>query len=175
MFTTESSSKSTLIDILSCVLLLFLMAQISIPLQPVPITLQTLGIMLIGLQFNRRTAFYSVFTYISLGAAGLPVFANFSGGYYIFLSPRGGYLWGFLFAVLVMSIVNELLKLKCKPLICNFLSCLAGTIVIYTCGVCWLAIYVGLNQAVALGILPFIISGIIKVVLLVIALEYFKK
>lgn len=172
MFTTESSSKSTLIGILSCVLLLFLMAQISIPLQPVPITLQTLGVMLIGLQFNRRTAFYSVFTYISLGAARLPIFANFSGGYYIFLSPRGGYLWGFLFAVLVMSIVNELLKLKCKPLICNFLSCLAGTIVIYACGVCWLAIYVGINQAVVVGVLPFILPGLIKIFLLVTALKY---
>lgn len=77
MFITQSSSRSTLAEILSCVLLLFLMAQISIPLQPVPITLQTLGVMLIGLKFHRRTAFYSVLTYLSLGAAGLPVLANF--------------------------------------------------------------------------------------------------
>lgn len=164
-----------LIEVLSCILLLFLMAQISIPLQPVPITLQTLGVMLIGLKFNHQTAFYSVLTYISLGAAGFPVLANFSGGYHIFFGPTGGYLIGCLAAVIVMSSVNELLKPKYKSLICNSLSCLAGTIVIYICGVSWLAIYVGIKQAMMVGILPFILPGLIKIFLLVAALKYFDS
>ncbi|QOD38456.1 biotin transporter BioY [Candidatus Wolbachia massiliensis] len=175
MFTTQSSSKSTLAEILSCVLLLFLMSQISIPLQHVPITLQSLGVMLIGLKFSRRTAFYSVLTYLSLGAAGLPIFADFSGGYHIFLGPTGGYLVGFLAAVIVMSKVNELLNSKCGPLMRNSLSCLAGTAMIYICGVSWLAIYVGLKQAAMVGFLPFILSGLVKVFLLVAALQYLKK
>ena len=161
-----------LTELLLCVLLLFLMAQVSIPLQPVPITLQTLGVMIIGLKFNRKTAFYSVLTYISLGAIGFPVLANFSGGYHIFLGPTGGYLIGCLAAVIVMSNVNELLKPKYKSLICNSLSCLAGTIVIFICGVSWLAIYVGIKQAIIVGILPFIIPGVIKIFLLVTALQY---
>ncbi|UPA55330.1 biotin transporter BioY [Wolbachia pipientis] len=174
MFITQSSSRSTLAEILSCVLLLFLMAQISVPLQPVPITLQTLGVMLIGLKFNRRTAFYSMLTYLSLGAAGFPVFANFC-GYHIFLGPTGGYLIGCLAAVMVMSKVNELLNSEYKSFVCDSSSCLAGTVVIFICGVGWLAIYVGLEQAIMVGILPFILPGLVKIFLLVAALQYLKK
>ncbi|AZU37509.1 biotin transporter BioY [Wolbachia endosymbiont of Bemisia tabaci] len=175
MFITQSSSKSTLVEILSWVLLLFLMAQISVPLQPVPITLQTLGVMLIGLKFNRRTAFYSVLTYLSLGAAGFPVFANFSGGYHIFLGPTGGYLIGCLAAVMVMNKVNELLNSKYKSFVCNSLSCLAGTAVIFICGVSWLSVYFGLERAIMVGVLPFILPGLVKIFLLVAALQYLKK
>lgn len=175
MFITQSSSRSTLAEVLSCVLLLFLMAQISIPLQPVPITLQTLGVMLIGLKFNRRTAFYSVLTYLSLGAAGFPVLANFSGGYHIFLGPTGGYLIGCLAAVIVMGEVNELLSLKFELLACNSFSCVVGTAMIFICGVSWLAVYLGLRQAIMVGILPFILPGLVKIFLLVAALQYLKK
>lgn len=174
MFITQSSIRSTLAEILSCVLLLFLMAQISIPLQPVPITLQTLGLMLVGLKFNRRTAFYSVLIYLSLGAAGFPVFANFSGGH-IFLGPTGGYLIGCLVAVVVMSRVNELLNSKYKLFMCNSLSYLAGTVVIFICGISWLTIYVGLKQVTMVGVLPFILPGLVKIFLLVAALQYLKK
>ncbi|MDR2831345.1 MAG: biotin transporter BioY [Rickettsiales bacterium] len=151
------------------------MAQISIPLQSVPITLQTLGVMLIGLKFNRKTAFYSVLTYISLGAIGFPVLANFSGGYHIFLGPTGGYLIGCLAAVMVMGEVNELLNSKYRSFVCNSLSCLAGTIIIFICGVSWLAIYMGIKQAIIVGVLPFILPGLVKIFLLVAALQYLKK
>ncbi|WP_246224418.1 biotin transporter BioY [Wolbachia endosymbiont of Litomosoides sigmodontis] len=70
-------------------------------------TLQSLGVMLVGLEFNHRTALYSVFTYLSLGSARLPVFADFLGGYYTFLKPASGYLIGFLAAVIVMGKVNQ--------------------------------------------------------------------
>ncbi|MCM1000942.1 MAG: biotin transporter BioY [Wolbachia endosymbiont of Melophagus ovinus] len=175
MFTTQYSSKSTLVEVLSCILLLFLMAQIRIPLQPVPITLQSLGVMLIGLKFNRKTAFYSVLTYLSLGTAGLPIFAGFSGGYHIFLGPTGGYLIGFLAAVMVMGEVNELLDSKCESLMRNSLSCLAGTVVIFIYGASWFAIHVGLKQAITFGVLPFILPGLVKISLLVAALQYLKK
>ncbi|MGL9717122.1 MAG: biotin transporter BioY [Wolbachia sp.] len=175
MFTTQSSSKSMLAEILSCFLLLFLTAQISIPLQPVPITLQSLGVMLIGLKFNRKVAFYSVLTYLSLGAVGFPVFTNFSGGYHILLRPAGGYLIGFLAAVIVMGEVNELLISKCRSLMRNSLSCLAGTAMIFICGVSWLAIHVSLEQAIVVGVLPFILPGLVKIFLLVAALQYLEK
>ncbi|AAW71104.1 biotin transporter BioY [Wolbachia endosymbiont of Brugia malayi] len=175
MFTTQSSSKSALIEVFFCVLLLFLTAQINIPLKPVPITLQSLGVMLIGLKFNCRAAFFSVLTYLSLGAAGLPVFADFLGGYHTFLRPTGGYLVGFLAAVIVMSKVNESLNSKYESLICNSLNCLAGTAVIFICGVSWLAIHVGLKQAIMVGMLPFIFSGLVKILLLVAALRYLRN
>ncbi|BET34342.1 biotin transporter BioY [Wolbachia pipientis] len=140
-----------------------------------PITLQTLGLILVGLKFNRRTAFYSVLTYLSLGAAGFPVFANFSSGYHIFLGPTGGYLIGCLAAVMVMNKVNELLNSKYKSFVCNSLSCLAGTAVIFICGVSWLSVYFGLERAIMVGVLPFILPGLVKIFLLVAALQYLKK
>ncbi|WCR54230.1 MAG: Biotin transporter BioY [Wolbachia endosymbiont of Ctenocephalides orientis wCori] len=175
MLATKFSNRSILIEIFCCTLLLFLTAQISIPLQPVPITLQTLGVMFIGLKFNSRTAFCSVFTYILLGTIGAPVFANFSGGYHIILGQTGGYLIGCLAAVIVMDEINKLLKPKYGLLVCNFVSCLAGTITIFVCGISWLAIYLGLKQAMTVGLLPFIFPGFIKIVLLVATLQYFKK
>ncbi|NUX01646.1 biotin transporter BioY [Wolbachia endosymbiont of Madathamugadia hiepei] len=175
MFTAQYSSKSTLVEIFFCVLFLFLMAQIRIPLQPVPITLQSLGLMLIGLKFNRKTAFYSVLTYLSLGTAGLPIFAGFSSGYHTLLGPTGGYLIGFLVAVMAMGEVNELLDSKCESLMRDSLSCLAGTVVIFIYGVSWLAVHVGLKQAIMVGVLPFILPGLVKIFLLVATLQYLKK
>ncbi|MDN5247609.1 MAG: biotin transporter BioY [Wolbachia endosymbiont of Tyrophagus putrescentiae] len=156
-----------LAEVLLCVLLLFLMSQISIPLQPVPITLQTLGVMIIGLRCNRKVAFYSVLTYLSLGAIGCPVFVNFSSG---IIRPTTGYFIGFLVAVSVMNSVSE--SLKNKALIRNLLSCIAGTITIFVCGISWLAVYLGLKQAIVVGLLPFIIPGIVKILLLVGVLQY---
>lgn len=177
MLVTKFSNTSTLIEIFFCTLLLFLAAQISIPLNPVPITLQTLGVMLIGLKFNSRTAFCSVFTYILLGAIGLPIFANFSGGYHIILGQTGGYLIGCLAAVLVMGEIKRLLqpKYKLQLLVCNFVSCLAGTAVVFICGVSWLALHIWLKQAIMVGMLPFIFPGFIKIFLLVGTLQYLKR
>ncbi|MGL9731697.1 MAG: biotin transporter BioY [Wolbachia sp.] len=112
MLTAQYSSKSTLVEIFFCVLFLFLVTQIRIPLQSVPITLQSLGVMLTGLKFNRKTAFYSVLTYLSLGTAGLSIFVDFSSGYHTLIGPTGEYLIGFLAAVMAMDEVNELLRLQ---------------------------------------------------------------
>ncbi|MGL9688340.1 MAG: biotin transporter BioY [Wolbachia sp.] len=175
MLTAQHSSKSTLVEIFFCVLFLFLVTQMRIPLQPVPITLQSLGVMLIRLKFNRKTAFYSVLTYLSLGTAGLPIFADFSSGYHTLLGPTGGYLIGFLAAVMAMDEVNELLDSKCESLVRNSLSCLAGTAVIFIYGISWLAIHVGLKQAIMIGVLPFILPSLVKIFLLVATLQYLKK
>ncbi len=165
------SSKSQLAEIFFCVSLLFLMAQISIPLQPVPVTLQTLGIMIIGLKFGRKTAFSSVLAYLVFGVFGFPVFANFSGGYPIIIGKTGGYLIGFLPAVVVMGYVNQLLQLK-SSVIRDFLSCLAGTTTVFVFGIVWLAVYLDVKQAIIAGLLPFIIPGLVKIFLLVKITQY---
>lgn len=156
-----------LTEISLCTLILFITAQASIPLHPVPITLQTLGIMIIGLCFSYKTALYSVLTYISLGVIGFPVFANLSGGYGIFLGPRGGYIFGFFIAVIAIHHTKQLLKTRYNQITCHSLSCMAGMLAIYIPGISWLSLYTGLSQAIMVGLLPFIIPGIIKISLLV--------
>ncbi len=155
------------IEISLCTLLLFITAQASIPLYPVPITLQTLGIMIIGLCFSYKTALYSVMTYLFLGLMGFPVFSNFSGGYGIFLGPRGGYLIGFLAAIVVMNSVKESLKYTYSQTTYNTLACMAGMMMIYIPGISWLAVHVGIHDAIMVGLFPFIIPGMIKICLLV--------
>ena len=155
------------------VLLLWAMSQISIPLQPIPITLQTMGVMAIGLLYQRRAAVYSVASYLLLGACGLPILANGAGGIHCFFGPTGGYLLGFLAAVLVMTMLRE--RFKEDGLFFLIFHCMIGTTIIFIFGVSWLSSFVGVKQAFVLGLLPFLIPGAIKSLLLSIAVRYVKK
>lgn len=145
-------------------LLLFASAQISIPLQPVPIVFTTVGVMLIGLLYSRKTALSSVLLYVVAGFCGLPVCQGFAGGYAHMLGPTGGYVIGFFLAVLVMSTLRERIKLTSFSRI--LLLCTIGTVTIFIPGVLWLSVLVGMPRAIDVGVLPFILPGLCKAVLL---------
>ena len=146
------------------VALMVICAQASIPLRPVPITLQTLGVLLIGLTYTARQASYAMGAYILLGALGAPVFSNFHGGLEVLLSPRGGYIFGWFFAAVTMACLSRLLPTKAWW---GFMiNSLVGSIIIYACGLPWLACFIGWQQAWMLGFMPFIIPGIFKAFLL---------
>ncbi len=143
--------------------LLFVSAQIQIPLQPVPITLQTVGVMILGLLFDKRSAIQAVLLYLGLGVLGLPVFAGFSN--IALVGARAGYLVGFLGAVWAMTTLREYqgdLQNIFGLLGLNLL----GSAIIYACGIAWLAVSFGLNQAILIGFVPFIIPGLVKILLL---------
>lgn len=144
------------------VILLSACSQFSIPLDPIPITLQTVAVMLVGLIFKRSNAIKIILIYLALGAIGVPIFANFKSGMQCLLGPSGGYLWGFLIAVIIMSSIKKYLNKRNTLHIA--LNCLLGTTVILFCGVLWLAYYVELNTAVKSGLYPFIAGGIIKII-----------
>lgn len=165
-------TQNTLFMTLWGVVLLSLTAQISIPLQPVPITLQTFGVLLIGLTFERKAAIHSIASYLAIGALGAPVFAHFTGGLPYLLGPTGGYLFGFLLAVVMMSALKP--YLNSRSLLQLALNALTGTAIILASGVAWLAAFVGTEQAVTLGLMPFILPGLIKAGLLAVALRYLK-
>lgn len=153
--------------------LLFLTSQISIPLEPVPITLQTFGVMLIGLTFPRKTAIHSILTYLALGAVGVPVFANFSGGFHCLIGPTAGYLFGFIAAVVCMTSLRP--YLNSDNLFHIAFNCLIGTLVILVFGITWLSTTLGIKQAIQFGLMPFIFPGIIKAILLALAVRYLKS
>ncbi len=160
-----------IVEVLFCVALLFLMSQITIPLNPIPITLQSVAVMVIGLKFDRRVAVSSVCVYLLLGICGVPVFARFSSGYQVLLGGPGcGYYIGFMAAVIAMSYINKLFE--SRLFVRNILSCLVGTVVIYVCGVGWLSVGIGIGQAIKVGLLPFIIPGMAKILVLVTILHY---
>jgi biotin transport system substrate-specific component len=162
-------TQSATIKMLIGTLILFCCAQISIPLQPVPITLQTLGVLCLGLCFERRVAMQAVLFYIALGAVGAPVFAGFKPGAITFFSPTAGYLIGFVAAIYAMTSMNK--ETLLKQVLASFL----GLFLIYFCGVCGLLRYMDFNHAISVGVLPFIIPGCIKSALLIAILRYLKN
>lgn len=153
--------------------LLFCCTQIAIPLEPVPITLQTVGVMLIGLFYSRQTAIKTILGYIALGALGLPIFSNFMGGLLFFVRPTAGYVWGFLLAVNFMTYFRE--KIKQESALTMFLSCLIGSVAIYATGIAWLSLFVGPSQALQFGLIPFILPGAVKMVMLSFAVRHIKS
>ena len=165
-------SQSEIFLMLWGIFLIFLTSQISIPLEPVPITLQTFGVMLVGLTFPQTAAIKAISGYLMLGALGFPVFANFCGGYPYLLGPTGGYLIGFLISVAVMSGIRP--YLHNNNLFYIAANCLVGTVIILALGICRLSCFVGFEQAVYSGLLPFIFPGIITALLLAITIRYLK-
>ena len=141
---------------------------ISIP-AAVPFTLQTFGVFIaVGVLGGKRGSL-SVLVFILLGAIGIPVFANFSGGIGVLAGPTGGYIIGFLFSALLMWAME---KLPGKKSVMQIVSLIAGLIVCYAFGTVWFVIVygrmngpIGFTAALASCVVPFIIPDIIKIAL----------
>ena len=108
---------------------------IYLPGTPVPITLQTITVLLSGIFLGSRFAMLSQLEYIMLGMMGLPVFAGFKSGIYSLFGPTGGYLLGFIFAAYISGFIFENFgrTVKNKIYLCLF-SFIAGLIIIYLTG-----------------------------------------
>ncbi len=156
------------------VFLITLTSQITIPLDPVPITLQTCSIMFIGLCLERKVAIQSVLCYLMLGAMGAPVFADFTGGYEKLIGPTGGYLLGFFVSVIAMTHVRSVFNYR-KNVLYDLLNCLMGTVIIFALGLSWLSYFIGFEKAVQVGLMPFILPGLIKAFLLSVLVRYARR
>jgi len=146
-------------------LLLALCAQIRIPLPftPVPITGQTFAVLLLPVMLGGWRGPAAVAVYLAQGALGLPFFAGGAGGVAALAGPTGGYLFGFLVAAVVIAV---LAGHRGGGRARIALAMVAGNVVIYLCGVPWLARFVdgGLAAAIALGMTPFLIGDAIKLI-----------
>ncbi len=141
--------------------LLTLSAKAQVPFYPVPMTMQTLVVLLIGMALGPRLGAATVLFYLAQGAAGLPVFAGTPEkgiGLAYLLGPTGGYLAGFAVAAGVSGWIVE----RRRDLVGIGLAVVAGLAVIYALGVLWLSTLVGFGQAIALGVLPFLWGELFK-------------
>jgi biotin transport system substrate-specific component len=148
-------------------LLIALCAQIRIPVpgSPIPVTGQTFGVLLVGGALGARRGVTSIGLYVLLGVIGLPFFANREGGLQVIFGASGGYLIGF---ILAGAIVGRLAELGWdRRLIGALGAMLIGNISIYLVGVPWLmaVLNVDLAQGIALGVTPFIVGDIVKLLL----------
>ncbi|MFY9590048.1 biotin transporter BioY [Rickettsia endosymbiont of Halotydeus destructor] len=159
-------TKKRVIEIFLGVALLAICSQIIIPIKPIFISLQTVAVMFIGLTYNRISGALAILSFITLGAIGMPIFGEFSNGLRILVGPTGGYLAGFLIAVYTMASLKD--KIFIHNRLLNQLSlCLIGNIIIMSLGWLWLSTLIGASAALYGGVLPFIIPGIIKSLLLI--------
>jgi biotin transport system substrate-specific component len=146
--------------------LLTLSAKVQVPFWPVPMTFQSLVVLMIGMAYGSRLAAGTVFAYLLAGAAGLPVLAGTPErgiGLAYMMGPTGGFLLGFLLAAWAVGFLAE------RGWDRTFLKCavamVAGHLIISFSGVAWLAVLLGTTKAISVGLMPFLASSALKTAL----------
>jgi len=144
------------------VLFLALLAQLRVQIGPVPITGQTLGVLLLGAAFGARLGALTTGAYALLGLAGLPLFAGGGSGLAYLLGPTGGYLVGFVVAAGLLGMLAQ--RGWDKTYVRAAGAMLLATGVVYLFGVGWLTVALGgdLSAALAAGLAPFVVGDLIK-------------
>ena len=149
--------------------LITICTQISLPLFPVPMTLQTFAVFLIGLTYGWRLGATTVSLYLLEGAIGLPVFSGGKSGMIVFMGPTAGYLVGFLLAATACGWFAE--RGFDRSYFRLFLSLIVGNILIYTPGLFWLGTLIGWDKPVLeYGLYPFIGGDLLKIAMAVLLL-----
>jgi biotin transport system substrate-specific component len=151
---------------------------ISVPFYPVPMTMQTLAVLLVGGFLGPRLGVAAVASYLALGLAGAPVFHSGLGGPALLAGPTGGYLMGFVPAAFLMGLAGRRVgtlsagrftKLHKMALLIG--GAVAAEAAIYTLGLPWLALTTvkGTGAAVAVGLIPFLLGDLVKTAVAVMA------
>lgn len=151
-------SRTAVMTAVICVL-----APLSIPIGPVPISFTNLAIFLALYLLGWKMGTASCITYLLIGMAGIPVFSGFTGGIGKLLGPTGGYIIGFIFMALLAGLMID----KFRSPAAHFLGLLAGTTVCYALGTAWFCFeaHSTLKSALALCVFPFIPADLLKIIL----------
>lgn len=142
-----------------------LAAQLAVPLpfSPVPLTGQTLAVLLVGMTLGARRGFASLALYLAEGAAGLPVFAGGAAGPAVLIGPTAGYLIAFPFAAALTGALAE--RGWDRNPFTTIAAMLLGSVVIFAGGLAGLSRFVPPEGLLAAGLLPFIPGDLVKTVL----------
>lgn len=155
---------TSIAQVIGGVVLLIAASKILIPIEPVPITLQPTAVLLLGLTYSRNLAISSLMLWLGLGALGAPVFAGVNPVSVVMFGPTGGYIMGYIpVLIIVPTILEKVQKLSWSL---YMVLCTLATIIVYANGVFWLSYFVGFEKSIELGLLPFIIPGFVKAILL---------
>ena len=151
-------------------LLMWASAKVQVPFYPVPMTMQTAVAFLIGIAYGPRLGAATIALYLTQGAIGWPVFAGTPEkgiGLPYMVGPTGGYLLGFVAAAGIVGWVAQ----RSRHWLATVGGLLAGTAAIYVLGAAWLAGFIGVEKAVTLGVLPFLLGDAVKIALVAAAAE----
>lgn len=143
-------------------ILLTLSAKLQVPFWPVPMTMQTFVVLMLGATLGARLAGATVALYIAQGAMGLPVFATGAGLAYL-AGPTGGYIFGFLIAATFVGWLSD--QGYGRSLITVLMMFAVGETAIYAPGIAWLSTFTGFEKAMSLGVFPFLPAEAVKIAL----------
>lgn len=132
-------------------------AQVNVPMIPVPMTLQTLAVLMIGAAYGSRLGAATLALYALEGAIGLPVFAEFKSG---IMLASFGYVLGFIAAAYVVGRLAERGWDRSVPKM--FAAMLLGAAVVYVPGLVWLSAWIGVPAAIQYGLTPFLVGDVVK-------------
>ena len=132
-------------------------AQVNVPMVPVPMTLQTLAVLMVGAAYGARLGAATLALYALEGALGLPVFAEFKSG---FMLASFGYVLGFIAAAYVVGFLAE--RGWDRSPIRMFAAMLLGAAVLYVPGLIWLSAWIGAEKAIQFGLMPFVLGDVVK-------------
>ena len=165
---TQTSSRSRAIAFTALsIAIMAVSAWITVPIGPVPFTLQMFAVTFAIIVLEPKQAIAAVAGYLALGAIGVPVFSGMRGGIGVLIGPTGGFLWGYFIGV---SLAVGLLALLRRRGIDNFATCVAAgvvfTAVAYACGWAqYMAVAnVGPLQSLAVTVAPFIVVDLVKII-----------
>ncbi len=150
---------------------------VSIPFVPVPLTLQTLAVLVAGGLLGRYWGPASVGVYVLVGLAGVPVFAGGHAGPAVIAGPLGGFLLGFVLAAFVMGVAGDATRRRKvtdrRDLAVLALGAAAAGLAVYVVGVPWFMAVTGasLRGAVTVAFLPFIFGDVLKAVVAVVVIR----
>ena len=170
---TQAKLFKSLVVIVLGSIALTISAKIKIPFYPVPMTMQTFVVLLVGIYFGWRLGMFTVGLYLIEGMVGLPVFAGTPEkgiGIAYFIGPTMGYLVGFLIAVFLAGFFkfeNAFFK--------NFSKLVLSVSFIYLFGMLWLSKFTGWEKAFLLGAQPFILAELFKILILAILVPKILK
>jgi len=157
-------------------LLLILSAKIQLPFWPVPMTMQTLVVLLIGAILGARAGAATVALYLFEGGLGLPIFAGTPerglGVAYMY-GPTGGYLFGFLAAALAVGFASD--RGWMKSLTGSTLAMIGGHAIIFALGIAWLSRASGFELAIATGLTPFWVATVLKTAMAVAIYDLLRR
>lgn len=143
------------------------LAQVAVPLWPVPITGQTLAVLLVGASLGAVRGALSLGTYAAAGVIGLPVFApeddgSHKVGWVAILGPTGGYIIGFIIAAAFVGWLSQ--RQWDRKLLKAFLTFAGGSLIVFAIGLPWLSFVLGtdVETTLAYGLWPFLLGGVVK-------------
>jgi biotin transport system substrate-specific component len=163
------SAANQLLAVLAGIALLTVSAHIKIPFHPVPLTMQTLIVLGIGMTYGARLGGATLLGYLAAGFFGLPVFAGGVGMAYM-MGPTGGYLAGFFAAAVVLGALAE--RGWTRSWATAAAAMLMGNVIIYLLGVGWLSSLIGWEKAVQFGLLPFLYGDALKLIIAALGVPY---